>query len=129
MVENSLSGDEYRGVIHIENLDPLSFKSLLEIVLGDGEAACADSAYVSLGEWKARCLEAADRLPDEDASLAKLLFADRDSGAAVENMFAAHPVDTGYFERLGQLDKLAQLTPPAYWRKVRHEAGRAAALQ
>ncbi len=122
LVENALLRDDHHGVVHLENRNPLSFPSLLSELL-NGDVAAASP--VPLSEWKVRCLEAAGRLSGEGASLARLLFAERENGASIEHMFAAHPVDTGYFERSGQAHKLTDLTPPEYWLHV----GRATRLR
>ncbi|MGZ3240266.1 MAG: non-ribosomal peptide synthetase [Burkholderiaceae bacterium] len=123
MVENSLVADQYQGIIHIENRTPFNFNSLAKALLeerlnGDGNAVC-----VAFDEWKALCLEAATRLPDESASLAKFLFMNRPTGSAVEHIFGAHPLDTSYFDSCGKTSALTNLTPVAYWRMVRRNAG------
>lgn len=115
LVEETLAGDNYQGVIHLENRDPPSFPSLLSVMLGDG----GSPARVPLAEWKSRCRETAAAMGGEAAALAQVLFADRATGAAIDNMFAAHPVDTAYFEGRGLGAKLVDLTPPAYWRGFR----------
>ncbi|HEV2146493.1 MAG TPA: SDR family oxidoreductase, partial [Longimicrobiaceae bacterium] len=112
VVEDSLGVGRHPGVVHVENRDPLTLPALLEALLG------GDAPRVPLEEWKARCLEAASALPDEDATLVRVLFADRADGAAVENMFGRHPLQTDDFDRRGRGSALADLTPAAYWRRV-----------
>ncbi|MBI3898661.1 MAG: amino acid adenylation domain-containing protein [Gammaproteobacteria bacterium] len=115
VVENSLISDDYRGLVHIDNHNPLSVTSILEILLADKELV----SRISIAEWKSKCREVAARLSWEGARFASMLFADRSLGAAVEHMFHAHPLDTGYFDRCGQASKLANLTPPEYWLRLR----------
>ncbi len=123
LVENSLLQDGHRGIVHLENRHPLDLKSLIGILLEDSASIRGDVACVGIEEWKAHCLEAAARLPQESAGLANFLFTPRPFGSAVENMFGAHPIDTGYVERLGRASQLSDLTPAAYWRMVRRNAG------
>lgn len=115
LVENTLEGDEYSGVVHLDNHAPFSLQSVVETLLdNDGKPA-----RVSLEDWKVRCREAATQLPADSATLADVLFANRRSSSAVDDMFAAHPLDTHYFDSRGQTSKLSDLTPSAYWRLLR----------
>ncbi len=114
IVDNSLLADDYRGIVHLENRDPLSVPALLKVFLEDRSGGEAPPS-VMLDEWKQRCREAALHLPDDTAGLARLLFTDRPTGAAVENMLAAHPIDTGYFDHAGRIVELSHLTPSSYW--------------
>jgi hypothetical protein len=116
MVENTLDDDGYSGVIHLDNRTPPSLESVVGLLL-DGDAK---APRVARDEWKARCREAATQLKADSAILADVLFAQRRQRAAVDDMFAAHPLDTRYFERRGQASRLADLTPAAYWRMLRH---------
>jgi hypothetical protein len=123
IVRDSLSSDSYHGIVHIENRNPLSVPSLLQELLEGKEGAGWRAPRVSLDAWKGRCLEAAALLPASEATLAQVLFADRASGAAVENMFSNHSFDTGYFESRGEAEALLDLTPAAYWSTVARAAG------
>ena len=123
IVRNSLSSDSYRGIVHIENRNPLSVPSLLQALLESREGGGSGAPRVSLDAWKGRCLEAASLLPDSEATLAQVLFTDRASGAAVENMFSNHSFETGYFESRGEAEALLDLTPAAYWSTVARAAG------
>jgi hypothetical protein len=128
LIEDSLTASDYqRGdhqtadhqtIVHIENRTPLSLQSIMEMLVGNRHEGRGPVSRVSLDEWKTRCLAVADDLPDEDAALGKALFSHRPVGSALENMFSRHPIATRYFDRRGQAEKLAELTPAAYWRKV-----------
>lgn len=118
IVDNSLDSDGYRGVIHIENQDPLSLKSIIEILLQEKQGGNGDAMCVPVDEWKTRCLEAAAGLPEEIAGLVKVLFTKRALGTAVDNMFSEHPVDTHYLNGRGQAQRISGLTPVEYWRAV-----------
>ena len=122
MVEDSLAADRCQGIVHLENRNPLSLKTLFDILLDGCRREPLDAA-VSRDEWKARCLQAAAQLSPESASLARVLFSARGIGTAVDHMFCAHPIDTANFERAGKASQLSDLTPPAYWRMVRRSAG------
>jgi pyochelin synthetase len=138
LIEDSLTASDYRGgdhqiIVHIENRTPLSLQSIMEMLMANKHEGLGPVSRVSLDEWKTRCLAVADELPDEDAALGKALFSRRPVGSALENMFSQHPIATRYFDRRGQAEKLAELTPAAYWRKVFdatnagwHESGQAA---
>ncbi len=118
LVENSLEDDGYSGVIHMDNHAPFSLQSVVEVLLDSDEKL----PRVSRDDWKARCREAATQLKADSAILADVLFANRrssGSSAAVDDMFAAHPLDIHYFDSRGQTFKLADLTPAAYWRLLR----------
>jgi pyochelin synthetase len=123
MVNNSLSSDCYHGIVHIENRNPLSVPSLLQALFDGRDGGESSAPRVSLDAWKGRCLEAAALLPDSEATLAQVLFTDRASGAAVENMFSHHAFETGYFESRGEVEALQDLTPAAYWSTVARAAG------
>jgi thioester reductase-like protein len=118
LVENSLDADGYQGVIHIENQDPLSLKSIIEILLEEKQSGNGSATCVSADEWKTRCLEVAAELPAEIAGLVKVLFTKRALGTAVDNMFSEHPVDTHYLNGRGQAQRISDLTPVEYWRAV-----------
>jgi thioester reductase-like protein len=128
LIEDSLTASDYqRGdhqtadhqtIVHIENRTPLSLQSIMEMMVSNKPEGSRPVSRVSLDEWKTRCLAVADDLPDEDAALGKALFSHRPVGSALENMFSRHPIATRYFDRRGQAEKLAELTPAAYWRKV-----------
>jgi pyochelin synthetase len=122
IVRNSLMTDEHRGIVHLEHRTPMRFKALIELLLPE-RAVAGEQAIVSLKEWKASCLAAANRLPDEQKGLAARMFAEGPAGAAVEHMFKVHPVDTGYFDRRNETSNLSDLTPDAYWRMVHRHAG------
>lgn len=115
---NALQADGYRGIVHLENRDPQKLDALIGILLDAGPGYRA-----SLEEWKSACLQAASSLPDAAAGLARALFAQRAGGAAVDHMFNADPVDTGYVDSRGEGDRLADLTPATYWELVRRTAG------
>ncbi len=123
IVENALLADGYRGVVHIENRDPLKLDALIALLLATGAERRGPTHRVGMEEWKHACRQAASNLPDAAAGLAQALFAERTGGAGVDHMFSPEPIDTGYFERSGQAGKLAHLTPAVYWEKVRRAAG------
>ena len=119
MVEIAFLTDNYRGVIHIENRDPFSLKSLVAVLL-EGRG----TKNVPLEDWKNLCIKAAERLSSESANLARMLFTNRASGgAAVGNMFSSHSVETRYVESRGLASELNNLTPVSYWRMVGSNAG------
>jgi len=115
LVENALEDDGYSGVVHMDNHAPFSLQSVVEILLDSDEKL----PRVSLEDWKVRCRDAATQLKADSAILADVLFANRRSSAAVDDMFAAHPLDTHYFDSRGQTVKLADHTPAAYWHMLR----------
>jgi len=115
LVENSLGNDGYSGVVHLDNRTPPSLESVVGILLGGDQK----TPRVARGDWKNRCREAATRLKADSAILADVLFADRRQSAAVDDMFAAHPLDTHYFDSRGLASRLADLTPASYWRRLR----------
>ncbi len=115
LVENALEDDGYSGVIHMDNHAPSSLESVVEVLLDSDEKL----PRVSRDDWKVRCREAATQLKADSAILADVLFANRRPSAAVDDMFAAHPLDAHYFASRGQTFKLADLTPAAYWRLLR----------
>jgi thioester reductase-like protein len=115
LVENSLANDGYSGVIHLDNRTPPSLESVLGMLF-DG---AAKPPRVARDDWKARCRAAATRLAADSALLAGVLFAERRQSAAVDDMFAAHPLDTRYFDSRGQASRLTGLTPASYWRLLR----------
>ncbi|CAN7362696.1 amino acid adenylation domain-containing protein [Pseudoduganella sp. LjRoot289] len=119
IVDDTLSPGNHSGIVHVENRDPLNFKDLLTVLL-EGKAA----PLVSLDEWKARCALHVDGLSHHEEALIKLLFSHRSVGMAVDNMFSGHEFHTRYLDDgHGYAPRLAQLTPPDYWRAVRLHAG------
>lgn len=104
-------------IVHIENRHPMSITSLMETLLAD-----CNAPRVSQQEWKDRCLSISADLQDDEASLVKVLFAARQQGAAVDTMFSQHTLHTSYFGAHGEVSKLDDLTPVAYWRAVAHKA-------
>jgi thioester reductase-like protein len=122
IVADALSPEDYYGIVHVENRDPLNFKDLLTVLL-EGRHGAAEAPQVSLDEWKARCVQHVDGLSQREEALIKLLFSQRSVGMAVDNIFSKHGFHTRYLESHGYAPKLAQLTPPRYWRNVRLNAG------
>ncbi len=110
-----------QAIVHIENRQALSLTEILHALIGSqvGEQA---RRIVSQSEWRQRCLEVADQLAPEDASLAKILFAQRAQGSAVEHMFSGPALQTTHFEQSGQAALLDHLTPSQYWRSVAQRA-------
>jgi amino acid adenylation domain-containing protein/thioester reductase-like protein len=123
MVENSLDGDDYRGIIHLDNRHPASLQSVIESLLEALPGAQDHPERVPLAVWKTQCLQAVHALPQADASLVQLLFSERQSGTPIEHMFSPHSLETAYFERRGQGAQLADLTPSAYWRALAARPG------
>jgi len=123
IIENSLQSDTDARVVHIENQTPQSLPEVIEAMLepawNDREAI----AVVAFDEWKARCIDVANDLSEEDAVLVKALFTQRGGGAAVDHMFSSYRIDTSHFENRGQSSALCNLTSAAYWRKVCRDAG------
>jgi thioester reductase-like protein len=117
MVENSLLGDDYSGVIHLENKDPLHFTAILQQLL-KLKSGQDNQVLVSLESWKNSCLQAALRLTGESSQLASVLFATRGQRSAVENMFTPYSVDTTYYGHRNEESKLSNLTSEAYWQKL-----------
>lgn len=123
LVESSLEPGDYSGIVHLENHHPLSIRDVVTILLGSSYPSAASASCVSRGEWKALCLEVADRLPDKRAMLAKAVFSERAAGTGVENMFGTRSVDTQYYASRGRISELSHLTPPDYWRMVFRSPG------
>jgi thioester reductase-like protein len=119
LVENTLAGDGHRGIVHIDNRDPLDLKSILGLLLPDG----GRTPFVPRQQWLAACQAVAAEMPGVQGSLANLLFAHRASDTSVERMLHAHPLDLGYFSRRGEDARLAHLTPPSYWHMLRQQLG------
>ncbi|MES2355404.1 MAG: amino acid adenylation domain-containing protein [Pseudomonadota bacterium] len=118
IVETSLAPGEPHTVIHIENRNPQSLKSIIEIMLDEKHQGQSNAPCISVDGWKARCLDIAAHLPGQNESLTRVLFGNRLSGATVENMFSVDHVDTHYFKARGEIAKLSDLTPADYWRMV-----------
>lgn len=123
IVEDALSPEDYCGIVHVENRDPLNFKDLLTVLLEGRHGAVIEPPLVSLDEWKAQCIQHVDGLSQREEALIKLLFSHRSVGMAVDNIFSKHGFHTHYLEDHGYASRLAQLTPPHYWRAVRLNAG------
>jgi amino acid adenylation domain-containing protein/thioester reductase-like protein len=119
LVENTLAGDGHRGIVHIDNRDPLDLKSIIGLLLPDGSR----TPCVPRQQWLAACQAVAAEMPGVQGSLANLLFAHRASDTSVERMFHAHPLDLCYFSRRGEDARLAHLTPPSYWHMLRQHLG------
>jgi amino acid adenylation domain-containing protein/thioester reductase-like protein len=119
LVGNSLAGDDHRGIVHIDNRDPLDLKSIIGLLLPNG----SPKPCVPRQQWLTACQAVAAEMPGVQGSLANLLFAHREGDTSVERMFHAHPLDLGYFSRRGEDTRLAQLTPPAYWHMLRRQLG------
>ncbi|CAN7255782.1 thioester reductase domain-containing protein [Pseudoduganella sp. LjRoot289] len=117
LVEHSLAPYKQQQVIHLENRNPLALPAVMAMLLAAPEDAdCLQR--VPFDEWKARCIEAAERLEGSEAALARQLFLQRADGCAIDNMFTHHLFDTHHFERRGHAAKLSDLTPRGYWRAV-----------
>lgn len=123
IVEDALSQGNYGCVVHVENRDPMNFKDLLTVLLEGRHDASVEPPLVSLDEWKVRCVQHVDGLSPREEALIKLLFSHRSVGMAVDNIFSKHAFHTHYLEDHGYAPRLAQLTPPHYWRAVRLNAG------
>lgn len=120
LVEASLRTDGHGGVVHVENHDPLSMQEIITLLLESRQGEGPRPTLVSREEWKSLCLEHAERMPDADATLAKMLFAARAEGTGVETMFGVRDVDTSYVSSWSGPARLSGLTPPEYWRRVFH---------
>jgi thioester reductase-like protein len=123
IVEDALSPEDYCGIVHVENRDPLNFKDLLTVLLEGTQGAAGEPPLVPHDEWKALCVQHLDGLSQREEALIKLLFGHRSVGVSVDNIFSKHGFHTRYLEDHGYAPRLAQLTPPHYWRAVRLNAG------
>nr|WP_298143389.1 non-ribosomal peptide synthetase [uncultured Pseudomonas sp.] len=123
IVEDALGQEDDGWIVHIENRDPLNFKDLLSVLLEGRHGDSVEPPLVTLDEWKARCVQHVDGLSPREEALIKLLFSHRSVGMAVDNIFSKHAFHTHYLEGHGYAPRLAQLTPPHYWRAVRLNAG------
>ena len=118
IVEDSARDDADRFVVHLENRAPASFGAVIAELMTEKHGMAGAVPTLAFDDWKARCLDLANHLPDEEATLVKLLFSTRNGAAAIENMFSADAIATGYFERSGRAAALIGATPPDYWRRV-----------
>lgn len=122
IVHEALNPDRPSGHVYLENDKPLSLTALLDVLL---TTRTPTPGMVSREEWQARCLDAAERLPVTSANLVRALFARRTLGVAVEHMFSVHPPGIhghAWQDAAGRTDRVADLTPPGYWRQVRDRA-------
>ncbi|GGJ42835.1 non-ribosomal peptide synthetase [Deinococcus roseus] len=112
LVEDTLSGDVYRGIIHLDNHHPLSIQDILQAMLG------REAPVLPLQDWLELCRQKAEMLPDVGAALARWLFAEQNADSTVQRMFFPHPIDTTHFTSRQLESRLSHLTPTRYWQQL-----------
>ncbi|MDH5325118.1 MAG: amino acid adenylation domain-containing protein [Gammaproteobacteria bacterium] len=137
IVKNAIDEDGFSGVVHLENPEPLSLKSVLQQLmsstLDESSNNGAQLRLYTLQEWKQKCLDKAGSIGEAQGlhgtsaqgsasvgnmGMVKSLFEERRTGTGVENMFARHHIDVGYLSKSKDVNVIRNMVPAEYWKKM-----------